>query len=320
MNYDLNQDSFQEKLLGIKKVPPKKQGYLSRQQNLWGWLLITPAVLGLTIWVAFPLGLSLITSFLRWDMIMPPQYIGFQNYLGLSQDPLFWQAVRVTVRYTLIGVPAQIIAAFLAALLLNSKVRGVKIFRTLFYIPSLIPVAVSCALWLWLYNQQFGLFNLILDWLGLPGQKWVFGTRTVVPSLILMSLWSIGSTIIIFLAGLQSIPGELMEAVSIDGGRAWHRLRHIILPLTSPVIFYNVVIGIIGGLQTFTQPYLMTSGGPANGSLFYVLQLYRQAFMYSKMGTACAMAWVLFIVTAVIAALIFKSSSLWVYYEGEAKK
>ncbi|MCL6591975.1 MAG: sugar ABC transporter permease [Firmicutes bacterium] len=320
MGNELTDDLLKDKLLGIKKAPVKKNSFLSRQQNIWGWLLITPAVLGLTIWVAFPLGVSLITSLMRWDMIMPPRYIGFQNYLDLSRDPLFWQAVRVTMTYTLIGVPAQILAAFLAALLLNSKVRGMRIFRTLFYVPSLIPVAVSCALWLWLYNQQFGLFNLILEWLGLPGQLWVFGPQSVIPSLILMSLWGIGSTIIIFLAGLQGIPAELMEAVAIDGGKARHRLFHIILPLTSPVIFYNIVIGIIGGLQTFTQPYLMTNGGPANSSLFYVLQLYRQAFMFSKMGTACAMAWVLFIVTAVISALVFKSSSLWVYYEGEAKK
>ncbi|MGE5607130.1 MAG: carbohydrate ABC transporter permease [Bacteroidota bacterium] len=311
---------FKDKLLESTKVKTLKKGFLSRQRNFWGWLLITPAVLGLSIWVAFPLGLSLVASLWRWDMIMPPEFIGLQNYLELKTDPLFWQSVGVTLIYTLIGVPVQIMAAFLAALLLNAKVRGMGIFRTLFYIPSLIPVAVSCALWLWLFNQQFGLFNLILDRLGLPAQSWVFGPKTVVPSLILMSIWGIGSTIVIFLAGLQSIPEELMEAAAIDGGRAWHRLRHIILPLTSPVIFYNIVIGIIGGLQTFTQPYLMTNGGPANASLFYVLHLYRQAFMYSKMGYACAMAWFLFIVTSVIAGLVFKSSTLWVFYEGEAKK
>jgi multiple sugar transport system permease protein len=304
----------------INKRNLKRSGFLSRQQNLWGWLLISPAVLGLTFWVAFPLGLSLVTSFLRWDMILPPEFVGAQNYADMFHDPLFWQSVWITLYFTLVGVPIQIVGAFLVAMLLNARVRGMKFFRTLFYIPSLIPIAVTSALWLWLFNQQFGLFNLILDRLGLPPQLWVFGPETVIPSLILMSLWGIGSTIIIFLAGLQSIPAELLEAVAIDGGKAWHRFLHVILPLSSPVIFYNVVIGIIGSLQTFTQPYLMTSGGPANASLFYVLHLYRQAFMYSNMGYACAMAWFLFIVTAVIAGVIFKTSSLWVFYDGEGKK
>lgn len=252
---------------------------------------------------------------------MPPEYIGIDNYLEmLTRDPQFWNSVRVTLYFTLLAVPFQIAGAFLLALLLNSKVRGMKLFRTLFYIPSLIPVAVSSALWLWLFNQQFGLLNLILDFFGLPPQLWVFGTQTVIPSLILMSIWSIGSTVIIFLAGLQGIPPELMEAVAIDGGKAWHKFIHVTLPLSTPIIFYNLVIGIIGNLQTFTQPYLMTNGGPANASLFYVLHLYRQAFVYSNMGYACAMAWFLFLVTAIIAGVMFKTSSLWVFYEGEVKK
>jgi ABC-type sugar transport systems, permease components len=305
-----------------REVKPKvkKKGFLGRQQNFWGWLLISPAVLGLTIWVAFPLGLSLFTSLCRWDMLAPPVYIGLSNYTMMFQDDLFWQAVKVTLYFTMVGVPLQILAAFLVALLLNTKVRVMGLFRTLYYMPSLLPVAVSSALWLWLYNKQFGLFNLILDKFGVPPGQWVFGTDTVIPSFILMSIWGIGNVIIIFLAGLQSIPQELLEAVSIDGGRVWHRLIHVVLPLTSPVIFYNIVIGIIGALQTFTQPYLMTMGGPANASLFYVLHLYREAFLFSNMGYACALAWFLFIVTAVISVIMFKSSTLWVFYEGEGKK
>ena len=292
----------------------------SRQQNIWGWLLISPAVLGLSIWVFFPLGLSLVASFWHWDMLMPPSFVGLENYAVMLNDQLFWQSVWVTLYFTVIGVPLQIVVAFFAALLLNAKVRAMGFFRTLYYMPSLLPIAVTSALWLWLYNKQFGLFNLILQKFGLPPGEWVFGLHTVIPSFIIMSIWGIGNTIVIFLAGLQGIPQELMEAVAIDGGRAWHRFRHVILPLTSPVIFYNVVIGIIGGLQTFTQPYLMTSGGPANASLFYVLHLYRKAFMFSDMGYACAMAWFLFIITAVIAGIIFKSSTLWVFYEGDGKK
>lgn len=311
---------LEQKALKSGDLVTRRRNSRSRQQNLWGWLLISPAVLGLSIWVFFPLGLSLVASFWQWDMLMPPSFIGLQNYATMFHDQLFWQSVWVTLYFTLIGIPLQIVIAFFAALLLNAKVRAMGFFRTVYYMPSLLPIAVTSALWLWLYNKQFGLFNLILQKFGLPPGEWVFGLQTVIPSFIIMSIWGIGNTIVIFLAGLQSIPQELMEAVAIDGGKAWHRFRHVILPLTSPVIFYNVVIGIIGGLQTFTQPYLMTNGGPANASLFYVLHLYRKAFMFSDMGYACAMAWFLFVITAIIAGLIFKSSTLWVFYEGDGKK
>ena len=300
---------------------PRRERFLSRYNNFWGWLFLTPVVLGLSLWVAFPLGLSLFTSFASWDLITAPVFVGFKNYIDMFvTDPLFWQSVVVTLYYTVAGVSLQVVLAFLAAILLNTRVRGVKVFRTVFYLPSLVPVIVSSALWMWLYNPQFGLFNVLLTSLGLPPQKWVFGIQTVVPSLILMSIWGIGNIIIVFLAGLQDIPKELTEAVAIDGGSAFHRFRHIILPFMTPTILYNVVIGIIGGFQTFTQPYIMTNGGPANASLFYVLHLYRQAFMFAKMGYASAMAWFVFIVTGVVSIIIFKTSSWWVFYQGETKK
>jgi len=305
---------------GTRSAPRRggRSHFLRRYNNFWGWLLITPVVTGLTLWVAFPLGLSLVTSFTRWDLITRPIFIGFKNYIDmLTSDALFWQAVVVTVYYTAAGVSLQVVVALGTALLLNARVKGMKLFRTLFYIPSLVPVIVSSALWMWIYNPQFGLFNILLTWIGLSPQKWVFGTQTVIPSLILMSIWGIGNVIIVFLAGLQDIPRELMEAVEIDGGNAFHRFRAIILPLMSPIILYNVVIGIINGFQTFTQPYIMTNGGPANASLFYVLHLYRQAFMFSKMGYASAMAWFVFIATAVISVFIFRTSVRWVFYQGE---
>jgi multiple sugar transport system permease protein len=296
----------------------RRSRFLWRYNNFWGWLLITPVVTGLSLWVAFPLGLSLVTSFTKWDLITKPIFIGFRNYIDMfSTDTLFWQAVLVTVYFTCVGVSLQVVVAFGTALLLNARVKGMKLFRTLFYVPSLVPVIVSSALWMWIYNPQFGLFNIVLTTVGLSPQKWVFGTMTVIPSLILMSIWGIGNIIIIFLAGLQDIPKELMEAVEIDGGTAFHRFRNIILPLMTPIILYNVVIGIINGFQTFTQPYIMTNGGPANASLFYVLHLYRQAFMFSKMGYASAMAWFVFIATALISIAIFRTSVRWVFYQGE---
>ena len=302
-------------------IKMRKGRFLSRYNNFWGWLFISPVVLGLSLWVAFPLGLSLVTSFTKWDMITSPSFVGFKNYVDmLSVDPLFWQAVGVTLYFTLAGVSLQILIAFAAALLLNTKVKGMHFFRTVFYLPSLVPIIVTSALWMWLYNPQFGLFNVALLKLGLSPQKWVYAPGTVIPSLILMSVWGIGNIIVVFLAGLQDIPKQLLEAVEIDGGNAFHRFRHIIVPLMTPTILYNVVIGVINGFQTFTQPYIMTNGGPANASLFYVLHLYRQAFMFSKMGYANAMAWFVFLATGAISIVIFKTSGSWVYYEGEDRK
>jgi multiple sugar transport system permease protein len=299
----------------------RRGNYLSRNNNFWGWLFIMPVVLGLSLWVAFPLGLSLVTSFTKWDLITPPVFVGFKNYIDMFNfDPLFWQAVVVTLYYTLVGVSLQVVLAFASALLLNTKVKGMHFFRTMFYLPSLVPVIVTSALWAWLYNPQFGLLNILLIRLGLEPQKWVYGTQTVVPSLILMSVWGVGNIIVIFLAGLQDIPKQLLEAVEIDGGNALHTFRHIIVPLMTPTILYNVVIGIINGFQTFTQPYIMTNGGPANASLFYVLHLYKQAFMFSKMGYASAMAWFVFIATGAISMVIFKTSKGWVFYQGEERK
>jgi multiple sugar transport system permease protein len=272
-------------------------------QRFWGWIFIMPLSLGLTIWVAFPLGISLVASTWRWDMISPPQFLGLGNFITMfTKDPLFLQAVVVTVKYTLLSVPLQLLVAFGLALLLTSRLRGIGTYRTIFYIPSLIPVVVTSALWLWLFDESYGLFNIILEKVGLP--------------LVFMSLWTVGNVVVIFLAGLQGIPRQLREAVSIDGGNVWHEFRHVIVPFMSPVIFYNLVIGLINSLQTFTQPYIMTHGGPSNASLTYLLEIYQQAFQFNKMGYACAMAWVFIIATILLSAVLFKSSSRWVYYEG----
>jgi len=291
-----------------------------KKETFWGWLLITPLTLGLTLWVAFPVGVAVFMSLFKWNMISPAEFIGLGNYYFMFfQDHLFWQSVSVMLLYTLTSVPLQLALAFSMALLLNTKVKGMGIFRTIYYLPSLIPVMVSTALWLFLYNPQFGLFNILLDSIGLPTQDWLKDSNLVIPCLVFMSLWSIGNIIIIFLAGLQGIPKELMEACEIDGGNAWHRLRTIIIPSISPILFYNLIMGIVGGLQTFTQPYVMTGGGPSNASLTYVLHLYKQAFQFSKMGYANALAFVLLIVTVLISLAVFRSSKNWVYYEGDRK-
>ena len=291
-----------------------------RKDTFWGWLFCLPLALGLIIWVAFPLGVAIAMSLFKWNMISPATFIGLDNFnFMFFQDHLFWNSLWVMLYYTLLSVPLQLVTAFALALMLNTKVKGMGLFRTIFYLPSLIPVIVSTALWLWLFNPQYGLFNIMLDAVGLPTQEWLSSPDTVIPSLVLMSLWSVGNIVIIFLAGLQGIPKELEEATQVDGGNAWHRLRHVILPFMSPVIFYNLVMGVIAGLQIFTQPYIMTNGGPANSSLTYVLHLYKQAFQFSKMGYANALALVLLVVTVILSLIVFKSSDKWVYYDGDKK-
>lgn len=290
---------------------------MERSQSFWGWIFIMPLTLGLIIWVAFPLGISLVASTWQWDMISAPRFVGIGNFVRMfTTDPLFPQSVVVTLKFTLMNVPLQLIIALGLALLLTSRIRGIGVYRTLFYIPSLIPVVVSSAMWLWIFDQDFGLLNIILERLGLPPQGWIFSSEQVIPSLVLMNLWTVGNVVVIFLAGLQGIPRQLREAVSIDGGNVWHEFRHVILPFMSPVIFYNLVIGLINSLQIFTQPYIMTHGGPSNGSLTYLLDIYQQAFQFGKMGYASAMAWVFIVVTILLSAVLFKTSGRWVYYEG----
>jgi multiple sugar transport system permease protein len=287
---------------------------------MWGWILITPLTLGLTIWVLFPMGLSFVTSLTDWDMISKPSFVGLKNYLDLfSGDQLFLQSVKVTFYYTLLSVPLQLAAAFGVSLLLNSNVRGLGVFRTLYYLPSLLPGVVVSVIWLWLYNPQYGLLNAALGGLGLERIDWINSPRLVIPSLVIMSVWGVGNVVVIFLAGLQGIPKTLLEAVEIDGGNAWHSFRNVILPLMSPIILYNLIIGIIKSLQLFTEPYIMTGGGPMNASLSFVLLIYNNAFKYGKMGVANAMAWALFVLTIALSFAIFRTSSAWTYSEGDDK-
>lgn len=266
------------------------------------------------------MGLSVITSLMSWDMISTATFVGLRNYLNLfTEDALFSKAITVTFLYTLFSVPLQLLVAFALAMLLNSKMRGVGAFRTIYYLPSLIPVVVSSVMWLWLYNQQYGLINTVLVEFGLDRINWLNSTEMVIPSLVIMSLWSVGNIVIIFLAGLQGIPGDLIEAAKIDGASAWKVFINVTIPFMSPVILYNLIINMIKALQLFTEPYIMTGGGPMNSSLTVVLHIYNNAFKYGKIGPANAMAWVLFILTMGLSAFIYKSSDRWTFYEGDTK-
>ena len=286
--------------------------------NLVGWGFALPAVLGFLILNLIPMLLSAYYSCCDYGIVGTPEWIGLDNYIALftGEQTTFWISVRCTLLYAIMAVPANLAFAFAIAILLNRDMVGRAFFRSLFYLPCILPAVASSFVWILLMNPDFGLFNMILDFLHLPESQFFWGKDSVLPSIVFMGIWSTGSTQVIFLAGLQDIPRVYYEALEIDGGNAWHKFRHITLPLISPTMFFNLVMGIIGALQVFGQAYIITEGGPNNASLFYVYNLWREAFRYMEMGTASAMAWILFLVVLVLTVFVFKTSNKWVYYEG----
>lgn len=300
----------------------KNSNSFDRNELLTGLIFAGPAILGFLIFTLGPMIASLVLSFTDYAIVNTPKFIGLSNYKRLFDggDPFFYKSMSVTIYYVLLSVPAGIIFAFLISLLMNQEIKGRAIFRTIFYLPTIVPVVASSMIWMWILNPDLGLVNNVLRSLGLPTSQWIFDEASVIPSLVLMSLWTTGGTMVIFLAGLQGIPRQLYEAIDVDGGRGIHKLLYITVPMMTPTIFFNLIMGFINGFQTFSQAFVMTQGGPNNASLFYVYYLYREAFTFSKMGSACAIAWILFIVITIFTVFTFKSSSSWVYYEGEGQR
>jgi multiple sugar transport system permease protein len=297
---------------------PIRRKYRIRSETLWGLACVFPAVLGFLLFDIGPMIASIALSLSDWRVTGKADWIGLANFREIfTNDDLFLTSARITLTYALVSVPLQIVAAFVLALLLNEKIKGLSLFRTIFYIPSTVPLIASSVLWLWMYNPDFGLFNSLLDRLGLPSQQWIYASDTALPSLIIMSVWSIGPMMIIFLAGLTGVPQHLYEAVSLDGGNVWNRLFTVTIPMITPTLLFNLVLSIIGSLQTFTQAYVMTSGGPNNATLFYGLYLYQRAFQIGELGYAAALGVIQFVVIAALSLLVFKSSSRWVHYGGE---
>lgn len=293
---------------------------ISKMEARWGIAMAAPAILGFLLWQLGPMLASLIISFTEWSVVSTPKMIGIGNFTRLfNNDPLFWKSLFATAYYTFLSVPLVITAAFVVATLLNQKVKGLAIFRTIFYLPSVVPAVANSVLWLWLFNPDFGLINSLLNSIGLPGFLWIYDEAQVIPSLVLMSVWGMGNTMIIFLAGLQGVPQHYYEAAEIDGANGWEKWRYVTIPMVSPVMFFNLVMGLIGTFQVFAQAYIMTDGGPNNASLFMVYYLFQNAFLYGRMGYASALAWVLFVIILAFTILVFRSSSSWVYYEGERR-
>jgi multiple sugar transport system permease protein len=292
---------------------------LARREAIEGYLFIMPWLLGLFIYILGPIAVSLYYSFTDYQVVQAPVFTGLDNYQRLLTDRLFWQSVKVTTSYVLTSVPLGLVLSFGVALLMNQRVRGLSFWRTIFYLPSLVPVVASTMLWLWIFNPQFGLLNTMLSYVGIEGPLWLGHTKWALPSLVLMSLWTVGGPMLIYLAGLQGIPSDLYEAAEIDGAAAWDRFRSVTLPLMTPIIFFNLVINLINSFQTFAQAFLMTEGGPRYATLLYVLYLYQNAFKFFRMGYASALAWVLCLIILVLTVIVFRSSTIWVFYESEVR-
>jgi multiple sugar transport system permease protein len=300
-------------------VQARRGSRLALREAIDGYLFILPWILGFLLFTAFPMGFSFVLTFMDWDLLTPLVWTGFDNFSRLVSDQLVGISLYNTAYFTFFSVPLRLIIALAAALLLNASVRGLSFFRTAFYLPTVLPAVASAILWMWMFNPAMGLFNMGLTAIGLPRSEWLWNPVTSKPSLILMTLWTTGNVIIIFLAGLQAVPNQLYEAAKIDGAGAWSQFRHVTLPMLSPSILFNLIMGIIGSFQVFTSAFLMTgppAGSPLNSTLFTVLYVYRLAFEQFRYGYASAVAWVLFVVILVFTVFQWRLADTWVYYEG----
>jgi multiple sugar transport system permease protein len=305
----------------------KASGLVARRNLITGLLFISPAIIGFIAFVAFPLVASFYYSLTAYNLLQPPQFIGFENYqVLLSHDKIFWVSVKNTLYMVAFALPLALIVNLLLAFLLNMKLRGVSIYRTIFYLPSILPSVAIAVIWLYILNPQYGLINYVLSQLNLPQPGWLLDPKWAKPSLIIVSLWSGGSAILIYLAGLQDVPVELQEAAELDGANTLQRTQHVTIPMITPVIFFNLVMGMIGFFQYFTEAYVMTrgvssnadAGGPAESTLFYSIYLFQNGFHYFKMGYASAQAWILFWIVVALTIIIFRWSSTWVYYRSKS--
>ena len=295
---------------------PRRRDRIRWRQHLRGYAFISPWILGFLIFSAYPVFYSAFLAFTDYDLLSAPEFVGTRNFTKMAGDRLFYTALGNTAYFTFISVPLQLALALGMALLLNLKLRGINLFRTTFYLPTVVPQVASVILFVYMYNPEFGVFNAILGWFGLPKLGWLANPTMAKPAFVIMSLWSVGAQMVIFLAGLQAVPTALQEAASIDGAGVLRRFWHVTVPMLSPVIFFNLVIGIIGSFQVFTSAYIATDGGPKHATLFYVLWLYRHAFENFRMGYASALGWVLLGIILIFTAINFAGSRRWVYYEG----
>lgn len=279
-------------------------------------IFLSPWIIGFVIFGLYPMGMSFYYSLCRFDILRVPQFIGLENYRDLFfNDTYFWESIWNTFYYTALKTPLSIIGSLILAVLVNNSIKGVRVFRTIYFIPSIVTGVALSVLWLWMLNPQFGLVNILLGFFGVTGPLWLKSPEWSKPAMVLMGLWSIGGgRMLVFLAALQGIPKHLYESVEIDGGNWWSKFRNITVPLLSPIIFLWTILDVIFSLQVFTEAYVMTKGGPLNSTMFFNLYLYFKAFDDYSMGYASALAWILLLITLIITLIQFKLSKRWVHY------
>lgn len=291
----------------------------ARREALAFYLLIAPWLIGFIVFLAYPMVRSLYLSFTTYNLFSPPVWVGLQNYQSIASDEKFWQSLKVTVLYALGSVPGGTLIALGIALVLAQKLRGINFWRTIFFMPSVLSSVAVAILWLFIFRPEGGLLNVALGWFGVEGPNWLNSETWALPALIIMSWWTVGGQMVIYLAGLKGIPETLYEAAEIDGAGSWQKFRFVTVPMLSPTIFFNVVLATIGAFQVFDAGWVMTRGGPNNATLFYMINLYERAFNLVQMGYASALAWILFIIIMAITLLVIRSSAAWVYYETEQR-
>ncbi len=288
------------------------------QETITAYLFILPWIIGFLIFIGGPIVASFVLSFFKWKVIAPPEFRGLANYVAMfSGDDLFRKSLGITFRFVVYSVSLSQVLSLSLAMLLNQRVLGLGIWRTIFYLPAVVSGVAGSVLWAWLYQPEWGIINNLLGFVGLEGRNWLWDKELVLGALIVKSLWNVGVPMVIYMAALQGLPQDLYEAADLDNAGEGKKFWNITLPLISPVIFFNVVMGVIGQIQTFAEPYVMTNGGPDNETLFLGLHLYQNAFHFLKMGYASAMAWIMFLIIFALTMFQFGLARRWVYYEGQ---
>jgi multiple sugar transport system permease protein len=305
----------------LAPTAPRARRFLKPQtrHTINGLLFAAPWLIGIALFWLYPILASAYYSFTKFNGIQTPQWVGLANYAELfTNDANFSAAVYNTLYFALVSIPLAIIVSFALAMLLNVDISGRVVYRTIYFLPTLVPEVALALVWVYLFTPGTGLINLPFDWLGLRGPCWLTCPEWSRPTIVLLALWIIGNQVILYLAGLQDVPQDLYDAANVDGANPWHKFRHVTVPLMTPVVFFHLVTSVIGALQFFTVPYIMTGGTgfPANSTLFYSIHMYKTAFHHFEMGYASAMAWLLFLVTLVVTLVIFRTSRLWVFYAG----
>lgn len=289
-----------------------------RQQLGKGLAFLSPWLIGFLAFTLIPVILSFYYSLCEYSLLQPPMFIGAENYRELARDNVFWQSLGNTLYFAAMIIPASLFLSLGLAMLLNVKIPGQSFFRTIIFMPSLVPIVASAMVWMWMLNGKYGMINHLLAKFGISGPSWLENPYWAMPALVMMSLWGVGYNVVVYLAGLQDVPRELYEAAEIDGAGIWGRLWHVTIPILSPVIFFNLIMSIIWVLQVLDIPYIMTpNGGPARSTEFIAMYLYDNGFRFLRMGYASAIAWIMLLVILALTGIAFWSSKRWVHYQGK---